>query len=590
MALVKNWKFGTNGTIKNYADMSENFFYHDQFGTIGNGTNYGAVTVSPDAANALNGQPIEGINSPPVREFTADSLKTYLTGLNGSTLVDPKMHNAGNGSFMGKWKLPKGGSLLGQDIVWETRVRMKTPKYFWFAIWTAGNKWMWRDNSAQGAEHDIVESFGYDNGGGEQYTNFDGRYWHVGTVANPGKDTIVYEDWSRTMGLRGFTKFDATQYHTWTWLYRKDNSYTIYCDGVPVQSGLDYHWTYGAKAEDEPIDMVFLFDGGWGHTQIGSVNKTLPTSDFAGKFYEWNYSRVYLSDPAVKVAVTPFKTAQALPGTIQAEDFDKGGQTFASYYLPNANSKNTYRPQEIVGLAPTKDAGGGFAVTNAQLGQYLKYTVNVAKAGTYQAAFRVSSDVDGGLFHLENAKGVNLTGGILVPNTKSAQSWTTINGTITLPAGSQTLTLVQEAPGFNLNWMSLGKMLPASTIPEGPYKLINKGNTDSLDVGAQRVENNSGVGSYKYVGNRNQQWILHSLGDGKYQIVGVASGRALGVSDAGGAVISNYQSLPSQQWTLVASGTGYKFKNVGNNRLLEASGQFTDDADKPSQIWDISPA
>jgi hypothetical protein len=53
MVLVKNWHFGTNGTIKNYADMNANFVYHDQFNTIGNGTNYGAVTVAPDAANAL---------------------------------------------------------------------------------------------------------------------------------------------------------------------------------------------------------------------------------------------------------------------------------------------------------------------------------------------------------------------------------------------------------------------------------------------------------------------------------------------------------------------------------------------------------
>ena len=41
--------------------------------------------------------------------------------------------------------------------------------------------------------------------------------------------------------------------------------------------------------------MDFLFEGGWGHNQIGSVNKELPASVPDGKFYEWNYSRVYLS-------------------------------------------------------------------------------------------------------------------------------------------------------------------------------------------------------------------------------------------------------------------------------------------------------
>jgi hypothetical protein len=142
MVLVKNWHFGTGGTIKNYDDMSANFLYHDQFNTIGNGTNYGALTVAHDKATALYHQPIEGEDSPPVREFTADSLKTYLTGLDGAALCKPYAHNAGCGSFMAKWKLPKeNGPLPGRDIVWETRVRYVTPKYFWFAIWTAGNKW-----------------------------------------------------------------------------------------------------------------------------------------------------------------------------------------------------------------------------------------------------------------------------------------------------------------------------------------------------------------------------------------------------------------------------------------------------------------
>ena len=122
--------------------------------------------VAPDAANAISNQPIEGDACPPVRLFTADSLKTLLVPLYGATKVVPTQHNAGCGSFMAKWKLPNGGALLGQDIVWETRVRYITPPYFWFAIWTAGNKWN------NGAEQDLVESFGYDNGGGN--TNYDG--------------------------------------------------------------------------------------------------------------------------------------------------------------------------------------------------------------------------------------------------------------------------------------------------------------------------------------------------------------------------------------------------------------------------------
>ena len=137
--LVKNWDFGTGGTIKNNADLSAHFFFHDQFNTISN--KYGSKIVSPDAANALPGQQIEGVNCPTIRDYTGNSLKTYLHALNGTTTVNPVTYKAVSGSFLAKLNLPSGGAILGMDIVWETLVRMVTAKYFWFALWTAGNAW-----------------------------------------------------------------------------------------------------------------------------------------------------------------------------------------------------------------------------------------------------------------------------------------------------------------------------------------------------------------------------------------------------------------------------------------------------------------
>jgi hypothetical protein len=279
--LVKNWDFGSDGTIRTIADMSKEFFYHDQFGTIGNGTNYGAITLAPDAANAISGQPVESSTNR-VRQFTTGSLKTSLVPLNGATSVSPTQHNVGNGSFQPKFTLPAGGSRLGHDILWETRVRYVTPKYFWFALWNSGNQWN------NGAEFDVVESFGYDNGGGN--TNFDGRFWHADPVGAAG--TTNYSNWGNGMASRGITSFDATQYHVWSLLYRTNNTFSFYVDGKEVQSG-SMNWTLGGTPGGQPIDFHFLFDAGWGHTQVASVNHSLPASDLAGKFYEFDYSRVY---------------------------------------------------------------------------------------------------------------------------------------------------------------------------------------------------------------------------------------------------------------------------------------------------------
>lgn len=323
MVLVKNWNFGTGGTIKNYTDMNNHFQYHDQFNTINNGGNYGANMVAPDAAHAIAGQPIEGVDCPPVRSFTTDSLVTTLQPYYGATAISPGAHNIGCGSFQANWTLPNGGSLLGMDLVWETRVRMVTPRYFWFAIWTAGNVWL------RGAEHDLVESFGYDNGGG--FTNFDGRYWHAGSVT--GTDVTSYSSWSTGMANSGITSYDATQWHTWTWVYKADNTYGMYVDGILVQSGSGpYSWTVGAIPGGRPINMSFLYDAGWGHNQIASVNHTVTPSEFTGTYYEWDYSRVYLKAPtAVPPSPANLRTVADSTSTMLLWDLTSGASSFNVY-------------------------------------------------------------------------------------------------------------------------------------------------------------------------------------------------------------------------------------------------------------------
>jgi|GEM_PF-692939 len=443
MVLVKNWHFGTGGTIKNYADMSSNFFYHDQFASINNGGNYGSNIVSPDFANSIGGQPLEGTDSATVRQFTADSLKTFLTPLNGATTVTPSSHNAGNGSFMAKWRLPNGGSLLGHDIVWETRVRYVTPPYFWFAIWTAGNKWLWDGTNGQGAEHDLVESFGYDNG--VYGTNYDGRYWHSNTVASPSKDIVDYSGWGNGMAASGITSYDATQYHTWTWYYKRDNTFVMYVDGIPVQHGSNYYWTYGNTSSGEPIDMDFLFDAAWGHNQVSSVNHSLAASALAGKYYEWNYSRVYLSGDGQAAYNGPHN----IPGTVQAVDYNTGGQGVA--YNQGANGGQTgFRSDNS-----SADYGSGIGWTNG--GQWYKYTTVAPTGGKYTFSFSVASPTGGGTFHVEDENGNNLTGTLTAPNTGSWDTPGTVTASTTavLSSGGHTLKWVQDTGGYNLLSMTV---------------------------------------------------------------------------------------------------------------------------------------
>jgi hypothetical protein len=147
-------------------------------------------------------------------------------------------------------------------------------------------------------------------------------------------------------------------------------------------------------------------------------------------------------------------TAAAIPGTVQAENYDTGGQGVA-YDVSSINgSANGYR-SDGVDIEVSTDTGGGYDLGWTAAGQWFKYTVNVATAGTYTVTFRIAAEsavTDG--FHLSNSSGTNLSGSVNVPDTGGWQTWTTVTATVTLPAGEQTLTLDQDNGGWNVNWLS----------------------------------------------------------------------------------------------------------------------------------------
>src|SRR6201996_5133035 len=156
-------------------------------------------------------------------------------------------------------------------------------------------------------------------------------------------------------------------------------------------------------------------------------------------------------------------TAAAVPGTVQAANYDTGGQGVAYNVTSTNGSANSYR-SDGVDLEATADtqgtspAGGAYDMGWTTGGQWFKYTVNVATAGTYSVAFRLSSPYGiTDALHIANAAGTNLSGAVAVPNTGGYETWTTVTASVTLPAGQQTLTVDQDSNGFNFHNMTFAK-------------------------------------------------------------------------------------------------------------------------------------
>lgn len=144
-------------------------------------------------------------------------------------------------------------------------------------------------------------------------------------------------------------------------------------------------------------------------------------------------------------------TPRTLPGIVQAEDFDEGGEGVAYHDTrdPFDNLMDGYRPDPSgVDIEGCGDAGGGFNIGWTWATEWTEYTVNVTASGTYDVSVRVASgNAGGGTFHVE-FDGANVTGPLTVPNTGAWQTYQTVTAAgVQLTAGLHIMRLSLDAEG-----------------------------------------------------------------------------------------------------------------------------------------------
>jgi endoglucanase len=190
----------------------------------------------------------------------------------------------------------------------------------------------------------------------------------------------------------------------------------------------------------------------WNNVAAGTYSLTAKSTD--------NLNAV-LTSAAVNITVTsaatesPYGgTAWPIPGTIQAENFDLGGEGIAYHDSDATNNGAQYRLSDGVDIEATTDAGGGYDVGWTYPGEWMQYMVNVTEAGIYTLQARVASILTGQTFYV-TMDGVNISGTMTVPNTGAYQTWQTISITTPmLTAGQHKMRVVETTGGYNLNYFT----------------------------------------------------------------------------------------------------------------------------------------
>jgi uncharacterized delta-60 repeat protein len=184
----------------------------------------------------------------------------------------------------------------------------------------------------------------------------------------------------------------------------------------------------------------------------------------------------------------------ALPGLIEAENFDRGMEGVSYHDTTAANAGGVFR-ETGVDVDKATDSGGGYFVRSTQAGEWLEYSVDVKASGAYDLDVRVASLGAGGTFSI-SVDGKDVTGPITVPDTGGWQNWRTITKTgVPLHVGQamvklNMLTIGRSGITGNFNWL---RLTPGAAKP-------------GLAATFYDTQDLTGLGIPANVGNVNFNW------------------------------------------------------------------------------------
>ncbi|ACL17224.1 PKD domain-containing protein [Methanosphaerula palustris] len=144
-----------------------------------------------------------------------------------------------------------------------------------------------------------------------------------------------------------------------------------------------------------------------------------------------------------------------IPGTLQAEDYDLGGEGVAYHDTTAGNEGGIYRHDDVD--IEQLDTDHSPNVGWIRSGEWLAYTVHVSTAGTYDAGFRVASSHAGSsvLVYVDDETTPVAT--VTVPNTGDWPIFRTVSVPVILPAGTHRLKLSFPTDFVNINWITFAQ-------------------------------------------------------------------------------------------------------------------------------------
>lgn len=225
-----------------------------------------------------------------------------------------------------------------------------------------------------------------------------------------------------------------------------------------------YEWHYIGESTDRANDFAFAWD--LSQTGLSADDAVLLTA----VAYDDKGLKSWPSDEAdANVllgtdtdAIYPTYNNGGLPwpvpGRVEAEDYDTGGEGISYADADTQNRGGQYRIDESVDVDTTGDVDGDYYVGWTASSEWLQYTVEVQDSATYYAAIRVAGISTASRQIKLLVDGVDKTGVLSNGSTGDWQVYETLTSVpFALDAGVRTLRLEIAGSGFgyNVNWFAL---------------------------------------------------------------------------------------------------------------------------------------
>lgn len=409
------------------------------------------------------------------------------------------------------WGRPEGGFMWAPDCAYKNGTY-----YFYFPHPTgSGDQWnsTWKIGVATSAEPAAnFEVQGYIEGlksmiDPSVFVDDDGQaylYYGGGGQCEAGKlkDNMMEIDGSM-QPMQGLVDF-----HEASWVHKYNGKYYLsYSDnnasgGNQLRYAISDNplgpWTYKGvymKPTGSPTNhgSIVEYKGQWYalyHTSLLSGHPWLRSICVDSLFYNGEGTIQVIEQ--TREHGTPYRDqAFSIPGTIEVEDYDRGGQGKAYSDSEPINNGNAYRAGEGVDIE--MNSPGNYNVGWTNEGEWLEYTVNVSESAFYTIKTIASSPNNNSSIRYK-LDGNDVTGSVNIPNTGGWQNYRAISTTgIDLDAGTHILQLFEETGGFNLDKIILEKEIvtSVSTSQDTPYLIYP--NPASIQMTIEYAEQDSPV-------------------------------------------------------------------------------------------------